>query len=288
MALSIGGREYNVYLAGEPYLGRTHFARTFLDPAAARGATPPDWLYVHNFDDPDRPRAVSLPAGQGKRFKTALAKAVADLREDIPARFEREAYLNQKQSLLRGYNAGRDTVLDEMEAKAKNEGYSLFVDDQSGYTLYPLLEGKVVSDEEFERLDPDLKKTLKAKGDLLLEEMGTALRRLSKEERGYHGPFPAFFSRHRLRSAAGGRAGRLAPCRLRRQGAFPLAAAGHPASLYREGGDLSSPAIGQGFSGRGAGLLVRAGLSRVSDFKRRDLRSVQAHLRPQAFAHASG
>jgi len=186
MALSIGGREYNVYLAGEPYLGRTHFARTFLDPAAARGATPPDWLYVHNFDDPDRPRAVSLPAGQGKRFKTALAKAVADLREDIPARFEREAYLNQKQSLLRGYNAGRDTVLDEMEAKAKNEGYSLFVDDQSGYTLYPLLEGKVVSDEEFERLDPDLKKTLKAKGDLLLEEMGTALRRLSKEERGYH------------------------------------------------------------------------------------------------------
>jgi len=44
----------------------------------------------------------------------------------------------------------------------------------------------VVSDEEFERLDPDLKKTLKAKGDLLLEEMGTALRRLSKEERGYH------------------------------------------------------------------------------------------------------
>jgi predicted ATP-dependent protease len=59
------------------------------------------------------------------------------------------------------------------------------MDDQGGYTLYPLLEGKVVSDEEFERLDPELKKTLKAKGDRLLEEMGSALRRLSKEERGY-------------------------------------------------------------------------------------------------------
>lgn len=186
MAMSIGGREYNVYLSGEPYLGRTHFARAFLDPAAARAATPSDWLYVHNFDDPDRPRAISLPAGQGRQFKTALAKAVADLREDIPARFELEAYLNKKQNLLRGYNAGRDTVIDEMEAKAKSEGYSLFVDDQGSYTLYPLLEGKVVSDEEFERLDPDLKKSLKAKGDRLLEEMGTALRRLSKEEKGYH------------------------------------------------------------------------------------------------------
>jgi predicted ATP-dependent protease len=185
MALTIGGREYNVYLAGDPYLGRTYFARAFLDPAAAKAPTPPDWLYVHNFEDPDRPRAVSLPAGAGRGFKTALAKAVADLREEIPARFEREAYLNQKQTLLRGYNADRETVLDEMEAKARSEGYSLFVDDQSGYTLYPLLEGKVVSDEEFERLDPELKKSLKAKGDRLLEEMGSALRRLSKEERGY-------------------------------------------------------------------------------------------------------
>jgi predicted ATP-dependent protease len=185
LALAIGGREYNVYLAGEPAMGRTHFARAFLDPAAKAGATPPDWLYVHNFDDPDRPRVVSLPAGEGRGFKTALAKAVTDMREEIPARFEREAYLAQKQTLMRGYNADRETMLDEMEERAKTEGYNLLVDDQGAFTLYPLLEGKVVSDEEFERLEPELKKSLKAKGDLLLEEMSSALRKLSKEERGY-------------------------------------------------------------------------------------------------------
>lgn len=185
LALAIGGREYNVYLAGEPAMGRTHFARAFLDPAAKAGATPPDWLYVHNFDDPDRPKVVSLPAGEGRGFKTALAKAVTDMREEIPARFEREAYLAQKQTLMRGYNADRETMLDEMEERAKSEGYNLLVDDQGAFTLYPLLEGKVVSDEEFERLEPELKKSLKAKGDLLLEEMSSALRKLSKEERGY-------------------------------------------------------------------------------------------------------
>ena len=185
LALAIGGREYNVYLAGEPAMGRTHFARAFLDPAAKAGATPPDWLYVHNFDDPDRPKVVSLPAGEGRGFKTALAKAVTDMREEIPARFEREAYLAQKQTLMRGYNADRETMLDEMEERAKTEGYNLLVDDQGAFTLYPLLEGKVVSDEEFERLEPELKKSLKAKGDLLLEEMSSALRKLSKEERGY-------------------------------------------------------------------------------------------------------
>ena len=33
---------------------------------------PPDWVYVHNFDDPDRPRAIRLPAGRGRQLAAAL------------------------------------------------------------------------------------------------------------------------------------------------------------------------------------------------------------------------
>lgn len=184
MALAIKSREYNVYLAGDPHLGRTYFTRSFLDPAAARAGTPPDLVYVHNFEDPDRPRIISLPAGQGKRLKSALAKAVAEIKDDIPAHFEREAYQAKRQTLMRGFNTGRDEMYADMEARAKDEGFSLALDDQGALTLYPLLEGKVVSDEEFEHLEPDLKKELKGRGDRLLEEMGEYLRRLSREEKG--------------------------------------------------------------------------------------------------------
>ncbi|QLA14746.1 Lon protease family protein [Desulfolutivibrio sulfoxidireducens] len=184
MALAIKSREYNVYLAGDPHLGRTYFTRSFLDPAAATSATPPDLVYVHNFEDPDRPRIISLPAGQGRRLKAALAKTMADIRDDIPAHFEREAYVAKRQTLLRGFNSGRDELYADMEGRAKDEGFNLALDDQGALTLYPLLEGKVVSDEEFEHLEPGLKKELKAKGDRLLEEMGEYLRRISREERG--------------------------------------------------------------------------------------------------------
>ncbi|MEF3698001.1 Lon protease family protein [Desulfolutivibrio sp.] len=184
MALAIKSREYNVYLAGDPHLGRTYFARCFLDPAAAGGSPPPDLIYVHNFEDPDRPWIIRLPAGQGRRLKSAMAKAVADVRDEIPAHFEREAYLAKRQTLLRGFNTGRDELYADMEARAKDEGFSLALDDQGALTLYPLLEGKVVSDEEFEHLDPDLKKELKGRGDRLLEEMGEYLRRITREEKG--------------------------------------------------------------------------------------------------------
>ena len=87
LGLSLTGREYNIFLAGDTYLGRTYFLRGFLAPVAAKAPTPPDWLYVHNFEDVDRPQAIHLPAGQGRRLKAELAKAVTALREEIPSRF---------------------------------------------------------------------------------------------------------------------------------------------------------------------------------------------------------
>lgn len=184
LALSLKSREYNVFLAGEPYLGRTRFVRSILDPAAAARPAPPDILYVHNFDDPDRPRALTMPAGQGRAFKTELAKAVGDIRDEIPARFERESYHMARQGLMRGFTSDRESLFGEMEERAKEEGFNLVMDDGGALNLYPLIEGKVVSDEEFERLDPDLKKELRARGDTLLDELGAFLRRIGKEERG--------------------------------------------------------------------------------------------------------
>lgn len=184
-SLRIKGNEYNIYLAGESRQGRTYFALSFLEPAAVKAKTPPDWIYVYNFEEQDRPMAVSLTAGQGKKFKAALAKAMAALREDIPARFEQEAYLAEKQALLRGFTSDRDRLYVDLEKKAKSEGFNLAMDDSGALTLYPLIEGKVVSDEEYERMDPDVRSALKAKGDVLLEGMGAVLRQISKDERGY-------------------------------------------------------------------------------------------------------
>jgi predicted ATP-dependent protease len=185
LGLALTGREYNIYLAGDPYLGRTYFLKSFLTPVAAKTQTPPDIVYVHNFEDKDRPRALFLPAGQGRRLKAELAKAVAAVREDLPTRFEQEAHLSKRQSLSRSFQSAREDLFTEMEESAQEQGFNLEVDEQGGLTLYPLIEGKVVSDEEYERMDPETRKDLKVQGDQIMNDMGGYLRKLSQEDRAY-------------------------------------------------------------------------------------------------------
>jgi lon-related putative ATP-dependent protease len=185
LGISLTGREYNIYLAGDPYLGRTYFIKSFLTPVAAKAPTPPDILYVYNFEDQDRPRALLLPAGQGRRLKADLNKAVAAIRDEIPSRFEQEAHLSKRQGLARSFQSAREDLFSEMEERAQDQGFNLEVDEHGGLTLYPLVEGKVVSDEEYERMDPDTRKSLKAQGDEIMNDMGGYLRKLSSEDRAY-------------------------------------------------------------------------------------------------------
>ena len=66
LALQIKARGYHVYLSGEADLGRTRVLLDYLRPQARKAPTPPDLVYVHNFQDPDHPLLFSLPAGLGK------------------------------------------------------------------------------------------------------------------------------------------------------------------------------------------------------------------------------
>ncbi len=185
LGLSLTGREYNIFLAGDPYLGRTYFLQGFLTPVAAGAPTPPDIVYVHNFEDEDRPRAILLPAGLGRGLKAELAKAVSAARDEIPLRFEQESHQLKRQKLARAYQSTREDLLNEMEERAAGQGFNLELDDQGAMTLYPLVEGKVVSDEEYERLDPETRRELKDQGDQVMKDLGGCLRKLSSEDRSY-------------------------------------------------------------------------------------------------------
>ena len=185
MALMIPGNEYNVFLAGEPGQGRTHFVRKFLAPEAAKRPVPSDWLYLHNFNDPDRPLAVSLPAGQGRVFKTGLAKALSDVRSAIAARFDQESYRRKHETLFKRFSAKRDSIFSKMEEMARGKGFALDMDDSGGLTIMPLIGGKVMGDEEYGRLAPARRKMLKSKGERLLGEIGVFVRKLTQSEQGF-------------------------------------------------------------------------------------------------------
>ncbi len=185
MALAISGTKHNVYLSGEPNLGRSYFVREYFKVRAEKQETPPDWIYLHNFDDSDRPLALSLPAGKGKDFKNSLGDAVSAIREKLPSWFERENHIKAHERISRDFQDERDELFSQMEDMAASKGFSLEVDEGGGLTLLPLIEGRILNDEEFERLDPNLRKQIRGTADDLLAEVTAVLRQINRTEEGF-------------------------------------------------------------------------------------------------------
>ncbi|HBD07609.1 MAG TPA: ATP-dependent protease, partial [Syntrophobacteraceae bacterium] len=57
---------YNIFIAGPSKAGLSYIARTFLQEQARQEPTPPDWCYVFNFKEQDRPKSLQLSAGRGR------------------------------------------------------------------------------------------------------------------------------------------------------------------------------------------------------------------------------
>lgn len=104
-------------------LGRSYTLLSYLRPQARKAATPPDLVYVHNFSDPDRPTLLSLPSGQGKKFKQLLKEAVEAIGKELGRRFEAATYVKQRAKLVDQFQNVRMGLLHKNDSVAVHKGF---------------------------------------------------------------------------------------------------------------------------------------------------------------------
>lgn len=182
LALHIKNNGYNIYLSGEADSGRLYLLNEFLGPKAKKTSTPPDLLYVHNFADSDKPKLLTLPAGQGAKFKKALSESLFKARKEIISRMEKEPFEKMRNGLYDTFQNKREKLVRRMDAVAGGQGFNLDLDEQGSMTLYPLVEGKRLSPQDFENLDFGLRKDIRQRGANLTKSFGGMIRELSKVE----------------------------------------------------------------------------------------------------------
>ncbi|TVR00749.1 MAG: ATP-binding protein [Desulfovibrionales bacterium] len=182
LGLNISKKEYNIFVVGEPQLGRTYLVQNFLLPRAAQRDTPPDWIYVYNFEDPDRPLAVSLTSGSAKGFKTELAAVVNRIRDEVPNRFGQDQYLRRKEKLVRQFQNSKEELILQMEEQADVHGFNVSFDEQGNVNLFPVVDGKVLSSGDVEKLDTGTRQKLRNEGDQTLDAMLGLLRQINAQE----------------------------------------------------------------------------------------------------------
>ncbi len=182
LALNINDIGYNVYLAGEANLGRKFFVEEYLKPYAKKMPTPPDLVYVNNFEDQDKPILLTLPSGVGRIFKNELSKTVQAIRKELQTRFESDNYIKKRSNLLDEFNDEKTSSLKEMNKIAEEHGFALDFEDKTSLTLFPILDGKKVSEQEFETLPDDVKLDFKKRSDSILHVMSSIIRKITKAE----------------------------------------------------------------------------------------------------------
>jgi predicted ATP-dependent protease len=176
--------EYNIFVAGPPRAGKTETIMAYVQELAAKEPTPPDIIYVHNFTDPEKPQSLNLPTGKGRLLKADMEELISNLKVQIPEVFESEDYSSRRESLVHGFTQERNKILQELDAKAGEEGFILNI-SPTGLMIFPGKESKPLSEDELKALGDEERETLRQKSTQLHTEMNEAIRKIRKMEKGF-------------------------------------------------------------------------------------------------------
>ncbi len=116
---------YNIYVSGEPGLGKTSAVSNLLGRVSRERPVPPDICYVHNFQVPHVPRYLLLPAGRGRELKQDMERCVEFLAHELPRVLESDEFKARAKKERDRFSRERDEVFHDLEARAKELGFSI-------------------------------------------------------------------------------------------------------------------------------------------------------------------
>ncbi|HSG88196.1 MAG TPA: AAA family ATPase [Pseudomonadales bacterium] len=150
--LSMRAEGYHIFVLGAPDTDRRPLVDTLLSASAATRETPADCCYVHDFDAPDKPAALRLPAGQGRRLRQDAERFVDELRSVIPAVFREDEFRARIGELAADFERSSKALLDDLRTRAEAEGLAL-LQTPGGFAFAPAQDGKVLDTQAYEALD---------------------------------------------------------------------------------------------------------------------------------------
>src|SRR5262245_47603339 len=172
-ALEVGARGFHLCAAGSPGTGRESTVLAAVRAFAATRPTPPDWVYVHNFAEPDRPRTFSIPAGRARRLAKAMTSFLEAAQREIPRAFDSEHYERRREQTLAEVGAWRAKLLADLRAFAQEREFALEM-SPTGIASVPLQNGQPMPAQVFEQLTPETKAELEQRDRQIQAEIGAS------------------------------------------------------------------------------------------------------------------
>ena len=180
--INVDIKGYNLYLEGPSGVGKTMYAKNYLDKISKKQKTPSDWCYIYNFDNPNEPIAVSFPAGQGKEFKETMDTFIKEIKSDIKSTFNNDDFEKEKKLIKQDFEQKRTSLLEKLNEDAGKHGFQV-KSAQNGIYMMPVIDGKTIEEEEFDKLDDDVKKQFEEKSGIVQEQIMEVIAKIKEIER---------------------------------------------------------------------------------------------------------
>ena len=180
--IDINVKGYNIYLEGPSGVGKTMYTKNYLQSIAPKKKVPNDWCYIYNFQNPNEPIAVSLPAGQGKEFKESMDGFIKEVKKDIKKTFNADDFEKEKALIKKEFEEKRESLLTKLNEDSLKYGFHV-KSAQNGIYMFPVVDGKVVQEEEFEKLDEEIKKQYEEKSVIVQQQIMEVIGQIKQIER---------------------------------------------------------------------------------------------------------
>ncbi len=167
---------YNLFVLGPTGVGKHSLIRHYLEQQSKQAATPYDWVYVANFNDAQKPRAIELPAGRGSELKQDMQQLIEDLRSAIPGAFDTEQYQHRHQKLQDDLQEKTRQAFEQLTEEALTHNVIVLRGEEQ-ITFVPARDGKPMTQEEYDALDDKERDRL----DAVIKQLEENLRQFFKQ-----------------------------------------------------------------------------------------------------------
>ncbi len=179
--LDIRQKGFNVFALGFPGVGKFTAVLECLRQVAGDQDVPPDWCYLHNFERPEQPIAIQLPAGRGALFRKDMQALVEELGSVIPAAFDNDDTHARLAEIEEEFRERRGQALEGLRQESVKRGIAL-VETPAGFTFAPIGEAKQILDPtQFQHL-PEAEQ---ARIQKVVTELQESLQKLLRQFQGW-------------------------------------------------------------------------------------------------------
>lgn len=180
--LNIDIKGYNLYLEGPTGIGKTIYVKNKLNEIAKTKPTPDDWCYLYNFNNSNEPAIVSLPAGLGKQFASDMDSFIQTIKSEIKTAFNNQDFEKEKATIQKEVEEKKVKLIDKLNKDAQKQGFEI-KNTSSGIYFLPMIDGKTLSEDEFNNLDEKTKNDFEARSILIQQQTIETMTKIKELEK---------------------------------------------------------------------------------------------------------